>query len=104
MCSGFAGPDAPDGLPDRQARRRLPVLPLHRRERARNRAVRGQADHDRHIAVGEVLTGDVAQAVGRIGQAVEKDRRARGRPVGESTYERFQSCANLPGWTGLPSK
>ena len=74
--------DAPAGLANRQTRCRVPVLPFDIGQRRRHGAVRRHPDRHRDEAPVAVVPCNVAQAVGRIGQAMEENDCAERRPVG----------------------
>ena len=73
---GHRRPGKSARLPDGQARGRGPLLPLDGGQAPRNRAVAGHADRHRHVARLHVALRDMAQAVGRIRQAVQQHHRA----------------------------
>ena len=82
-CSGVGRRRQAPRLAHRQVRGRHPLLPLDLAQARGHGAVAGQPDRHRHIAGLHVAPRHVAQAVGRIGQAVQQhhraDRRARRR-------------------------
>ena len=74
--------DATARFPHGEPRRCRPIFPFGVDQPGRNGAVTGQPDDNRDKAMVPIKPGDVALAVGRVGQAVQQHYCADGRAVG----------------------
>ena len=102
----LARPGAPDGLTHGQPGGRHPVLPFHLGQACGNGAVAGQTDADGDKAAVAIDGGEMAKAVGGIGEAVQEhgssDRRTLGLhdvgavPVGRECPGIDEAAGDIP--------
>ena len=94
------GTGAGDALPDAEARRRHPVLPHRLGEAGRHRAVTGHPHDHGDEAVCAVELRHVAEAVGRVGQPVEKECGASWLALGLKDVGAIEVLGEAPGIDG----